>query len=82
MGLWVLLVVGGSGFVGFVDKPFGKKTKMALQTVGGGKKDQNGHFLNAIDFISISPNLREVCGIYPILYIKKQKADKAYRLCH
>ena len=37
MGLWVLLVVGGSGFVGFVDKPFGKKTKMALQTVGGRK---------------------------------------------
>ena len=25
MGLWVLLVVGGSGFVSFVDKPFGKK---------------------------------------------------------
>ena len=25
MGLWVLLVVGGSGLVGFVDKPFAKK---------------------------------------------------------
>ena len=74
-------MVGGSGFVGFVDKPFGRKTKMALQTVGG-KKDQNGHFLNAIDFISISPNLREVFGIYSILYIKKQKADKAYRWCY
>ena len=70
LGLWVLLI-----------NRLVKRPKWRYKPLGG-KKDQNGRFLNAIDFISISPNLREVCGIYPILYIKKQKADKAYRLCH
>ena len=67
LGLWVLLI-----------NRLGKRPKWRYKPLGG-KKDQNGRFLNAIDFISISPNLREVCEIYPILYIKKQKADKAYR---
>ena len=47
-----------------------------------GKKDQNGHFLNAVGFIGISPNFRR--GLWNLLnYIyKKKNADTADRLCH
>ena len=41
-----------------------KESNYVLQTVW--VKDQNGHFLNVVHFICISPNLREICGIYPI----------------